>query len=128
MSSDLNRGREIIRQFTPNWFTATMGTGILALALNQFPLHISGLPAIARGLWLLNIMLFLLFSVLYLVRWTGHYQGARRIEILQPTLRKSAKDGAPDRYGWVKYWVGQPARVISSRDVAVFPGTKVSAS
>jgi hypothetical protein len=29
--------REIIRQFTPNWFTVTMGTGILALALNQVP-------------------------------------------------------------------------------------------
>ncbi len=79
MSSDLNRGREIIRQFTTNWFTATMGTGILALALNQFPLHIAGLHAVARGLWLLNIMLFLLFSMLYLARWIGHYQGARRI-------------------------------------------------
>lgn len=32
--------REIIRQFTPNWFTVTMGTGILALALNQVPIAI----------------------------------------------------------------------------------------
>jgi tellurite resistance protein TehA-like permease len=23
--------RQIVRQFTPNWFTVTMGTGILAL-------------------------------------------------------------------------------------------------
>ena len=28
---------DIVRQFTPNWFTVTMGTGILALALNQAP-------------------------------------------------------------------------------------------
>jgi len=26
---------DIIRQFTPSWFTVTMGTGILALALNH---------------------------------------------------------------------------------------------
>ena len=30
----------IVRHFTPNWFTATMGTGIQALALNQVPLDI----------------------------------------------------------------------------------------
>ena len=29
---------EIVRNFTPNWFTVTMGTGALALTLNQFPL------------------------------------------------------------------------------------------
>jgi hypothetical protein len=55
----LARWREMVRQFTPNWFTATMGTGILALALNQFPRHIGGLHTVAQGLWLLNIVLFL---------------------------------------------------------------------
>jgi tellurite resistance protein TehA-like permease len=43
--------REIIRQFTPNWFTVTMGTGILALALNQFPVEIPGLHGVAEGYW-----------------------------------------------------------------------------
>ena len=33
----LEHPREVIRQFTPNWFAATMGTGILALALPQIP-------------------------------------------------------------------------------------------
>lgn len=32
--ASLQSPREIVRQFTPNWFAATMGTGILALALN----------------------------------------------------------------------------------------------
>jgi len=32
--------REIVRQFTPNWFTVTMGTGILFLSLNQFPVRL----------------------------------------------------------------------------------------
>lgn len=77
--NQINRGQEMIRQFTPNWFTATMGTGILALALNQFPLHIPGLHQVARGLWFLNIGLFLLFSILYATRWIVYYDEARRV-------------------------------------------------
>jgi C4-dicarboxylate transporter/malic acid transport protein len=68
-----------IRQFTPNWFTATMGTGIVALALNQFPLPIPGLHAIGRTLWLANILLFVLFSALYAARWLMFPGEARRI-------------------------------------------------
>ena len=60
---------EIVRNFTPNWFTVTMGTGALALTLNQFPLAIPGLRAVAVGLWLANIALFALFSLLYSARW-----------------------------------------------------------
>ena len=29
----------VIRNFTPNWFATTMGTGILSVALAQFPGH-----------------------------------------------------------------------------------------
>jgi C4-dicarboxylate transporter/malic acid transport protein len=71
--------REIIRQFTPNWFTVTMGTGILALALNQFPIPIPGLHAVGTGLWVLNILLFVAISGLYLARWVMFPEGARRI-------------------------------------------------
>jgi C4-dicarboxylate transporter/malic acid transport protein len=69
----------IIRQFTPNWFTVTMGTGILALALNQFPVAIPGLHAAAKALWVLNIGLFLLFSGLYTARWVMFPHEARRV-------------------------------------------------
>jgi C4-dicarboxylate transporter/malic acid transport protein len=70
---------EIIRQFTPNWFTATMGTGILALALNQFPMPVLGLHEVARALWMMNIAMFILFSLLYLARWILFFDGAVRI-------------------------------------------------
>ncbi|EPJ1876678.1 hypothetical protein ACTE62_004983 [Klebsiella pneumoniae] len=33
--SALSSPKEAIRQFTPNWFAATMGTGILSLSLAQ---------------------------------------------------------------------------------------------
>jgi C4-dicarboxylate transporter/malic acid transport protein len=73
------RLRETVRQFTPNWFAATMGTGILALALNQFPVSLPGLPEIARSLWLLNIGLFALFSALYAARWVFFFAEAKRV-------------------------------------------------
>jgi C4-dicarboxylate transporter/malic acid transport protein len=69
----------MIRQFTPNWFTATMGTGITALAINQFPLPVPGLHMIGQALWLANIGLFTLFSALYAARWVLFPHEARRI-------------------------------------------------
>ncbi|EGV29519.1 C4-dicarboxylate transporter/malic acid transport protein [Thiorhodococcus drewsii AZ1] len=75
----LEHPREVIRQFTPNWFAATMGTGILALALPQVP----GAPALfsqlGAGLWLFNIGLFLLFTLLYTARWILFRREASRI-------------------------------------------------
>ncbi|QXI19163.1 TDT family transporter [Pseudomonas hamedanensis] len=77
--SQLQHPLEVIRQFTPNWFAATMGTGVLALALAQLPLNIAGLHAIAEGLWLFNILLFTLFTAAYAARWILYFDEARRI-------------------------------------------------
>lgn len=77
--SHLQHPREAIRQFTPNWFAATMGTGVLALALAQLPVSTPGLHALAEGLWLLNIVLFVLFTAMYAARWVMFFDEARRI-------------------------------------------------
>lgn len=77
--SHLQHPREVIRQFTPNWFAATMGTGVLALALAQLPVGIPGLHAVAEALWLFNIVLFVLFTALYAARWVLFFDEARRI-------------------------------------------------
>jgi C4-dicarboxylate transporter/malic acid transport protein len=77
--AQLDHPREMIRQFTPNWFAATMGTGILALALPQVPGAGSTLRAIGEGLWLFNICLFTLFTVLYAARWIMFFHEAKRI-------------------------------------------------
>jgi C4-dicarboxylate transporter/malic acid transport protein len=77
--SHLPHPLEAIRQFTPNWFAATMGTGVLALALAQLPVVIPGLNAVAEGLWLLNICLFALFTAAYAARWVLFFDEARRI-------------------------------------------------
>jgi C4-dicarboxylate transporter/malic acid transport protein len=70
---------EAIRQFTPNWFAVTMGTGVLALALAQWPGNVPGLRVVGEGLWLFNILLFVLFSGLYAARWLLFFDEARRI-------------------------------------------------
>ncbi|MGF6090774.1 TDT family transporter [Pseudomonas sp. 18173] len=77
--SHLQHPREVIRQFTPNWFAATMGTGVLALALAQLPVAIPALHAFAEALWLFNIGLFLLFTAMYAARWLMFFDEARRI-------------------------------------------------
>ncbi|WDG76668.1 TDT family transporter [Pseudomonas chlororaphis] len=77
--SQLQHPREAIRQFTPNWFAATMGTGVLALALAQLPLRIPGLHLLAEGLWLFTIVLFVVFSAAYAARWILFFDEARRI-------------------------------------------------
>lgn len=77
--SHLTRPREVIRQFTPNWFAATMGTGVLALALAQLPVPLPGVHAIAEALWFFTLGLFVLFSGLYAARWVMFFHEARRI-------------------------------------------------
>lgn len=77
--SHLQHPREAIRHFTPNWFAATMGTGVLALALAQLPVQSPGLQAVAEGLWLFNILLFVLFCGLYAARWLLFFDEASRI-------------------------------------------------
>jgi len=77
--SRLDSPREVVRQFTPNWFAATMGTGILAIALSQFQADVPMLHPVAEGLWMFNIALFALFAGLYAARWIFFFDGAKRI-------------------------------------------------
>lgn len=77
--SALSSPKEAIRQFTPNWFAATMGTGILALSLAQFPWPFPGLRMVAEGLWMLNIVLFLVFTLTYVARWILYFDEAKRV-------------------------------------------------
>lgn len=75
----LSSPKEAIRQFTPNWFAVTMGTGILSLSLAQFPWPVPGLRQIAEALWIFNIFLFSTFALMYLTRWVMYFGEAKRI-------------------------------------------------
>lgn len=56
----------VVQAFTPNWFAATMGTGILALMLPHLPLP--GTALLGEGLWVLNMVLLVLFTALSVAR------------------------------------------------------------
>jgi tellurite resistance protein TehA-like permease len=57
-----------VRHFTPNWFAMTMGTGVLALVVAHLPWTLPGQMALAEALWLFGVVLFALFSLLFLAR------------------------------------------------------------
>src|SRR3989344_881596 len=48
-----------VRQFTPNWFAMTMGTGVLAQVVAKLPLSFPGQLLLAEGLWWLTLLLLL---------------------------------------------------------------------
>ena len=75
----LPRPLEAIRQFTPNWFAVTMGTGVLALALAQWSAQIPSLRVLGEGLWVFNALLFVVFTLMYTARWVLFFDEARRI-------------------------------------------------
>ena len=60
---------EMIRQFTPNWFAMTMGTGILFLILLAVPVEIPARRQIAMTLWTVDSMLFCCFAALFAARF-----------------------------------------------------------
>lgn len=72
-----SEGRRCVLHFTPNWFAATMGTGILAICLAQFP-NAPALVAAGEVLWLSNIVLFACLSILYAGKWIRHPREALR--------------------------------------------------
>ncbi|GJE54862.1 TDT family transporter [Methylobacterium thuringiense] len=77
--SRLQHPRDVIRQFTPNWFTVVMGTGVVALALDRLPTTHALLAPVPLGLWLGSVILFAAFCLLYGARWIFFFDGARRI-------------------------------------------------
>jgi C4-dicarboxylate transporter/malic acid transport protein len=75
MTSNIN----LIRHFTPNWFTVNMGTGVVALIVSELPFMHQQLFALGTALWIFNIILFILFSVVYSLRWILFYHEAKLI-------------------------------------------------
>ena len=77
--TQLGQRHNIIRQFTPNWFTVSMGTGVVALIVSEFPMLKALTWQLSTGLWYFNILLFVLFSVLYGLRWVFYPHEAKQI-------------------------------------------------
>lgn len=62
--------RHLIRNFTPSWFAVTMGTGISSVLLHQLPYNGHWLHIISYIVFCLNILLFVSFFFISLLRYT----------------------------------------------------------
>lgn len=62
----------------PNWFTAAMGTGILANAAILLPLDLPGLHALALGAWVVAVLLLARMAALAVEQWRRDRRAGRR--------------------------------------------------
>src|ERR1700761_358065 len=60
------------REFGPNWFASVMGTGIVAVAGAQLPVHVPGLRVFATVGWGLASLLLIGLTASCAVHWTRH--------------------------------------------------------
>ena len=71
--------QDVIRHFTPNWFTAVMGTGVVALIIAEMPFAHALMWKLGEALWHFNMFLFAVFSILYFLRWFFYTDEAKQI-------------------------------------------------
>ncbi|KAI8877885.1 hypothetical protein K501DRAFT_197146 [Backusella circina FSU 941] len=68
--SKLSKPIEAIHHFTPSWFSITMGTGILSVLLQVFPFQFRGLHVIAIIVFVLNVVIYCIFTIMSIARYT----------------------------------------------------------
>jgi len=61
--------RRIVRNFAPSWFIITMSTGILSIIIHKLPYNGHWLQIIATIFFVLNVVLFITFSVMSGLRY-----------------------------------------------------------
>jgi C4-dicarboxylate transporter/malic acid transport protein len=62
----------VAREFGPNWFATVMGTGIVAVAGAQLPVHVPGLRVFATVVWVLAALLLIGLIAGCAVHWARH--------------------------------------------------------
>ena len=62
--------RALIQDFSPVWFTWCMNTGILSALMHTLPYHFPGLDIISTVLFVIDLALFILFSIIFALRFT----------------------------------------------------------
>lgn len=62
--------RRIVINFTPSWFAVNMGTGIVSILLHNLPYNGDWLYWISVVIFSLNIVLFVIFTVISFLRYT----------------------------------------------------------
>lgn len=86
--------RERLAHFTWSWFECTMSTGALAILLSFQPFSFSGLRTIGKIFFILDIVLFLLFSCLISLRF-----------IIKPSALKLSLHHPHESFFFGSFWV-----------------------
>lgn len=70
LSRNRHGWRRIVLNFTPSWFSITMGTGIVSILLHNLPYNARFVYWISVIIFSLNVLLFCLFTVISVLRYT----------------------------------------------------------
>lgn len=82
-----------VKNFTPNWFTVGMGTGITALGAYLYPGGPLWLKDLGTGLWILNTVIVGVLVLLMLLRWIFNWKGS--IAILHDPIQSMFLGAVP---------------------------------
>ncbi|RKZ23072.1 C4-dicarboxylate ABC transporter [bacterium] len=69
MFREIESKRYIIKNFAPSWFAVVMGTGILSLTAYMYSSYITFLLYVSKVLFYLNVILFIVFLIPWILRW-----------------------------------------------------------
>ena len=62
--------RRIVLNFTPSWFSVTMGTGIVSILLHNLPYNAVWIHYLSIIVYVLNVLLFVTFTLISIARYT----------------------------------------------------------
>ncbi|KAJ9664158.1 Plasma membrane sulfite pump involved in sulfite metabolism [Neophaeococcomyces mojaviensis] len=62
--------RRVVRNFSPSWFSVTMGTGIVSVLLFTIPFHANWLYWLSVFFLVLNLIIFALAATISVIRYT----------------------------------------------------------
>jgi len=82
---DLERPGDVFRDLGPNWFSAVMGTGIVANAAAILPLQVPGLRVFATVVWGLAAAMLAGLIAAWVVHW-ARYPGRARGHASNPVM------------------------------------------
>ena len=77
--------RRVVRNFSPSWFSVTMGTGICSLLLITIPWKADWLYWLSVGFFVLNSILFTLALIISMLRYTL-YPEIWTVMVTDPTM------------------------------------------
>lgn len=84
----------LVERFNWSWFTCTQSTGGLAILLSECPKQFDGLRTIGTIVFIFNIVLWLIFSALTIIRW-----------ILRPAKFQASFTQPPECFFYGSWWL-----------------------